>query len=154
MTFVKAAAVAVVAAVVAASVSLAAQSGPRRDGNWEVTTTMEMPGMPAGMAMPPMKSMQCITKEQANNPNSMVPPRPQRGRGNDGDCTVTDQKITGNKITFNMKCTGAQPMTGTGEITYAGDTYTSALVTNMERGGQAMQMTMKSTGKRLGDCVK
>jgi hypothetical protein len=150
MTFVRLAAV---AAVVAASVSLAAQSGPRRDGNWEVTTTMEMPNMPAGM-MPPMKSMQCITKEDAANPNSMVPPRPQRGRGGDSDCKVTNQKMTASTVTFDMTCTGEQPMTGTGEITYVGDTYTSALVINTARGRQAMQMTMKSTGKRLGDCVK
>ncbi len=150
MTLAKVSAVAV---LIAASVSLAAQSGPRRDGNWEVTTTMEIPNMPAGM-MPPFKSMQCITKEQANNPNSMVPPRPQRGRGGDDDCTVSDQKITGNKVTFNMKCTGAQPMTGTGEMTYLADSYTSAMVMNMERGGQGMQVTMKSTGKRLGDCEK
>jgi hypothetical protein len=148
MTLVKAA---VAAAVVAASVSLAAQSGPRRDGNWEVTTTMEMPNMPAGMTMPPMKNMQCITKEQANDPNSMMPPR---GRGNQGDCAITDQKVTGNKVTFAFKCTGAQPSTGNGEINYAADSYTSALTINAERGGQSMQMTMKSTAKRLGDCVK
>jgi hypothetical protein len=151
MTFVRLAAV---AAAVCASVSLAAQSaGPRRDGNWEVTTTMEMPNMPAGM-MPPMKTMQCITKEEAADPNSMVPPRPQRGRGGDSECTITDQKVTDNRITFSVKCTGAQPMTGDAEITYTGDTYISTMVMNAARGGQTMQMTMKSTGKRLGDCVK
>jgi hypothetical protein len=150
MTFAR---VAVVAAMVVTSVSLAAQNGPRRDGNWEVTTTMEIPNMPAGM-MQPFKTTQCITREEANNPESLAPPRPQRGRGGNEDCKVTNQKITSNKVSFDMQCTGAQPMNGTGEIVYEGDTYTSTFVMNAARGGQSMQMTMKSVGKRLGDCVK
>ena len=52
----------------------------------------------AGFQMPVVKTTQCITKEQAANPNSMVPPRPQRGGAADNsDCAVTDQKITGKR---------------------------------------------------------
>jgi hypothetical protein len=49
-----------------------------------------------------------------------------------------------------MKCEGDTPMTGTGEFVYAGDTYTGAVKMDTGRGA----MTMKYTGKRLGDCVK
>ena len=49
-----------------------------------------------------------------------------------------------------MKCEGEQPMTGTGEFVYAGDTYTGTIKMDTGRGA----MTMKYTGKRLGDCVK
>ena len=56
--------------VVGLSVSALAQS-PRRDGRWEVKTEMEMPGMP--MKMPAMTTTQCITKEQAEDPQRSVP---------------------------------------------------------------------------------
>jgi hypothetical protein len=41
-------------------------------------------------------------------------------------------------------------MSGTGEITSGENTYDGVM--KMERQGQAM--TMKYTGKRLGDCLK
>jgi hypothetical protein len=43
---------------------------------------------------------------------------------------------------------------GTGEFVYTDDAYTGQMVMNVERGGQPMAMTMKYTGKRLGDCTK
>lgn len=151
----------IVALTVAGSVSLLAQTGPRRDGKWEITMEMQMPGMPnmanmpnmpAGMGMPPMKSTQCITKEEAADPQKALPGAPQRPGAPPQDCKVTNQKIVGNKVTWDMACTGANPMTGTGEVVYAGDGYTGNMVMNMARGGAPM--AMKYTGKRLGDCVK
>jgi hypothetical protein len=125
--------------------------GPRRDGRWEVTMQMEMPGMPA--AMPPFTVEQCVTKEQANDPQRSVPQQPQRG-GGQSDCKTEDYKATGSKVSWTMRCTTPQPMTGTGEMTYTKDAYTGQMTMNMERGGQPMKMTMKMTGKRLGDCEK
>lgn len=130
-----------VTVVVGLSVSALAQA-PRRDGRWEVKTEMEMPGMP--MKMPAMTTTQCITKEQAADPQRSVP----QGRGASNDCKVSDYKVTGNKVTWSMKCEGPEAMTGTGEITYGENTYEGLM--KMERQGQAM--TMKYTGKRLGDC--
>ena len=95
------------------SVSLLAQ-GPRRDGNWEVTMTMEMAGMPQGMSMPPIKTTQCITPEEAKDPAKSVPQRPagRGGAANPDDCKVSDYKQDGNKVSWAMKCEGAQPMAG------------------------------------------
>ena len=129
--------------VVGLSVSALAQS-PRRDGRWEVKTEMEMPGMP--MKMPAMTTTQCITKEQAEDPQRSVP----QGRGAPNNCKVFDYKVTGNKVTWSMKCEGPEAMSGAGEITYGENTYDGVM--KMERQGQTMMM--KYTGKRLGDCVK
>jgi hypothetical protein len=116
---------------------------------------MEMPGMPQGMSMPPFKSTQCITREEAGDPNKMIPQRPAgRGGANPNDCTVSDYKVDGNKVSWSMKCEGAQPMSGTGEFVYGTDSYTGTMKMDMARGGQPMAVTMKYTGKRLGDCVK
>lgn len=138
---------------VASAVAVSAQGGPRRDGNWDVTIEMQMPNMPAGMTMPPMKTTQCVTKEEAKDPQKSMPSRPERGGGAQ-DCKVTDYKESGNKVTWKMVCTGAQPSSGTGEIVYSADSYTGTMVVNAERGGAPMAMTMKYVGKRLGDCVK
>ena len=122
--------------------SLFAQ-GPRRDGRWEVTVEMQM----AGMSLPPQTITQCVTKEEAADPQQGLPPA---GRGgNPTDCKVSDHKVDGNKVTWSMACE-KEKMSGTGEFVYAGDTYTGTMKMNAQ--GQAM--TMKYSGKRLGDCTK
>jgi len=115
---------------------------PVRDGRWEVSTEMEMPGMP--MKMPPTKTMQCITKEQANDPSQSVP------QDKNSDCKVSDYKIAGNKVTWTVKCEGTNAMTGNGEIVYGADTYDGW----MKIKTADTEMTMKYKAKRLGDCTK
>src|SRR5690349_2720699 len=65
----------VVAIVVGVAVGIA---GPdvRRDGRWEVKMEMMMPNMP--MAMPPTTVTQCVTKEDAADPQKAMAPQ---GRG-------------------------------------------------------------------------
>ena len=109
---------------------------------------MDIPGMPAGM--PPMTSIQCITPDESKDPQKAMPPSGRGGRGASGDCKVSDYKMDGNKVTWSMKCDGKEQMSGVFEFVYSGDTYTGTM--KMDRGGQAM--TMKYTGKRLGDCTK
>lgn len=138
---------AVAGAVFVLSIAAFAQN-VRRDGKWEIKMEMDMPGMPAGM--PPMTTTQCITPEEAANPQKMAPPMGRGGRGG-GNCTVSDYKVDGNKVTYNVKCDGQQPMSGSGEFIYAADSYTGVMT--MDMGGRGT-MKMKHTGKRLGDCVK
>jgi hypothetical protein len=134
----------VIACLFAAGPSLLAQ-GPRRDGKWEVKMEMDMPGMP--VKMPAMTTTQCITKEDADDPQKVTP----RGAGKDPNaCKVSDYKVEGSTVTWTMKCEGKDPMTGSGEFVYTTDAYTGTL--KMERAGQTT--TMKYSGKRLGDCVK
>ena len=134
--------VCVVAAVFALAGSLIAQ-GPRRDGRWEVKMEMQM----AGMTMPAQTMTQCVTKEEAADPQKGLPPA---GRGaNPNDCKVSDHKVDGNKVTWSMACE-KEKMTGTGEFVYSGDTYTGTMKMN----AQGQEMTMKYSGKRLGDCTK
>ena len=126
----------------ALSVATFAQ-GPRRDGKWEVSVEMDMPGM----KMPPMKNQVCITPEEAKDPMKAMPQGPH---GPQGDCKVENYKVDGNKLSFAMSCGGQMPMSGQAEMTYAGDTYTGTMKVTM--GPQTM--TMNYTGKRLGDCTK
>jgi hypothetical protein len=130
-----------VGVVLALSLTALAQTAARRDGRWEVRTEMSMPGM----TMPPMTVTQCVTKEEAADPQKSLPQSPGQNK-----CTVSDYKSDGDKITWKVTCQGPGAMSGTGEAVYKSDTFESVM--NMESAGQ--KMTMKATGKRLGDCEK
>lgn len=125
--------------MLAAAPGLAGAGPNMQEGQWEITTTVDMPGMPG--AMPPMKHTQCITK------NDLVP-RPRSNQGNQ-DCTVTDMKTSGNTVTWAMTCKGGGDMTGRGAITYSGDTFAGTFTMQMQGG---MKMTQKMKGRRLGAC--
>ncbi|HVG55576.1 MAG TPA: DUF3617 family protein [Vicinamibacterales bacterium] len=118
-----------------------------RPGRWEITTQMDMPGMP--VKMPPQKVTRCVTPEEANAPANTLGDPGGRGRGG-SNCKVTDQKIDGNKVTWKMACTGADAMTGEGELVFKGDSYAGKMSMSMAQG----QMTMQYTGTRVGDCTK
>ena len=142
---------ALVVAVAVAGISVAVfAQAPRRDGKWEVTSEMMM----SGMQMPATTVTQCITPAEAADPAKSVPQPPagRGGRGADPSCKMSDYKVTGNKVTYTMKCDAPQAMTMTGEMTYGVDKYDGTMTMNMDRGGQPMAMTIKLTGKRLGDC--
>jgi len=128
------------------AVSLLAQ-GQMKPGRWEITMQMDMPGLP--VKMQPSKFATCVTPEQAQTPGGTLSNPGGRGRGSSDDCKVTDQKIDGKKVTWKMACTGAQAMTGDGEMVFNGDSYTGKMNMNTAQG----QMTMQYTGNRIGDCA-
>jgi hypothetical protein len=115
------------------------------DGRWEVKMVMSMPGMPK--EVPPATTTTCVTPEEAKDPQKMIANAQLAQQSN---CKINDYKTTGNKVTWAMTCEGEQAMTGEGEYIYAGDTYTGTV--KVTRAGQVM--TMKYSGKRLGDCTK
>ena len=138
MSFRKLALAASAAALLAVPVFAAS---PQKPGNWQMTMEMDAPNMP--MKMPPMTFTHCVTKEDVENPDRAVP----KGREN-SNCKVSDYKVDGNKVSWSMKCEGKKPMSGNGEMTFEGDSYTGW--TKMHVDDQ--DMTVKWSGKRLGDC--
>ncbi len=135
----------VVGIVVSAAVLMA--QNPIREGRWEVTTQMQMANIP--MQLPAQKTVHCITKKQLEDPGSTLPGGPDT-KDKNNPCKVSDYKTSGNKVTWNLACSGSQPMTGSGEIIVNGDSYTGTMKMNSEKG----EMTLKYTGKRLGDCTE
>ena len=114
--------------------------GPMRPGRWEVTTQLQMPNSP--LKLPDMKSVQCVTPEQLKDPGSALP---NAAPG----CKVSDYKTTGTTVSWKMACAAPQNMSGSGELTFAGDTYTGTIKANTPQG----DMAMKLSGKRVGDCT-
>jgi hypothetical protein len=109
-----------------------------REGNWEMITTMDMPGMP--FKMPPTRMEHCFTKEDVKDQKKTI--------STDKNCTVTDLKQSGNKVTWKMKCTGKSAGTFSGETVFREDAYDSTM--KMDSQGQTMNMQVKA--KRLGAC--
>lgn len=129
--------IAVFCVLVVPTMSLAADG--MRDGLWEITTKMEMPGMP--MKMKPTVMKHCYTQADVADRKKVIASR-------DKNCTVTEMKNTGNKVSWAMKCTGQNAGTMKGETVFSGDSYTSVMHMN----AQGQKMTMNVKGKRLGNC--
>lgn len=126
-----------------------AQAPPMREGRWEITMQMQMPDMP--MAMPPMKMTQCITAEDLKDPGRALPKGlPGEAPGEAPPCEIANYKVEGNKVTWKITCKGAEAMSGEGELTSSADAYEG----RMRLGVEGKQLTMKLSGKRVGDCTK
>jgi len=115
------------------------------EGLWEITTRMEMQGMP--MQMPARKHTQCLTKK--NMLKTMVP----KEQDKEEECKITDTKISGNTVTWVMKCSGEDAMEVTGKTTYHGDTFegTITMISNDPEEGK-MKMINHISGRRIGEC--
>ncbi|MEO8332425.1 MAG: DUF3617 family protein [Gallionella sp.] len=110
------------------------------DELWEVSSKMEMAGMP--FAMPGQTSKVCIQKGHEKDPNNAVP------KEKNSDCVMSDVKTSAKKSTWKMKCEGKEPMTGTGEMTYGDGTSSGKMKMHSKDG----DMTMAYEGKRIGSC--
>ncbi|MBI5890033.1 MAG: DUF3617 domain-containing protein [Nitrosomonadales bacterium] len=118
--------------------SAAAQAAPGE--YWEVTSSMEMPGMP--FAMPATTQKVCIPKDGEKDPGKT---------SGDKDCKMTDVKTVGNKTTWKARCDhDGEIMTGTGEQTTSSGAYQGKIKLSGKSEGQAMNMTMAYSGKRVG----
>lgn len=119
------------------SVSFAGPGPNMKDGLWEITTKVEMAGMP--MQMPAMTHTQCITKENA------VPDSSQPNQR----CKIVNNQLNGDTVTWEMECdTPEGKAKAVGEITYTGDTFEGTIKMNM----QGMEMLQKMNGKWIGEC--
>lgn len=116
------------------SPELMAQAGT---GNrYRVKSTMEMPGM--GMTMPGQTTEVCGAKNEPSQ--SMVPA--------DKNCSVNDYRVTGNKTSFRIVCSGPDAVEGTGEFEMIANGYRG----KMDMMTEGQRMVMRFEGTRIGDC--
>ena len=110
-----------------------------KPGLWEINSTIEMPGLP--FQPPPTTITHCYTSEDVKNNEKMVPQQ--------SDCKVTEFKSTGNKMTWQLVCTGEQKGSGSGEMIFKGDSAYEGMMTFRT---DEMSMTNRYKARRLGDC--
>jgi len=105
------------------------------DELWEMKMSMDM----GGMTMPSPTTTSCIPKG-----GSYKPEDDQQSK----NCQITDYKVSGHKVSWKMKCTGKDAMSGSGEMTKTANTMKGVI--NLS--SQDMQMTQVINGKLVGSC--
>ena len=110
-----------------------------KDDLWEISSKMEMPGMP--MSMPAQTNRACVGKNRKDE--DFIPRQ--------GDCRMVETKRVGNTFTYRMDCAGNAPATVDGAITFGNNVYDGKMRMTMKQTNDTMNITF--TGKRIGDCA-
>lgn len=122
--------------------------GRMKEGMYETTMEMEMPGMPAGMGKQNMKFQKCVTAQDIE--------KGQVGKGRDGktpdNCEVKNFNMSGNTATYTTVCKGDPEMTADTKIAFSDTGYKMDMKMAMKQGGQTMNMTQRMEGRYLGAC--
>lgn len=119
----------------AALLPMAIAQGAGTDELWEVTTQMNMAGMPPGMG----GQTHQVCSEKTADRKPVIPARE--------NCKVTDYKESGNKVTISITCPEG---TSTIEQTYnAARTEYKGTMKMKTRDGD---MTMTMNGRKVGTC--
>ena len=126
-----------------AGTALAGDSVNMKPGKWEISTTMQMPGMPAGMSGMSMTHTQCL---KGDDPIPEDPNPAQQGK-----CETQDVQVKGDTVSWKIVCNSDQgKMTSIGWITYKGTTFNGEVKAQIP--GQNMEMTSVMKGRRIGEC--
>jgi hypothetical protein len=114
---------------------LASAQAPTPGERWKTTMSVEM----AGMKMPGMSSEVCTPKNVAPEP---APP--------DENCTISNRRRVGNTDSFDMVCSGKNPMTARMEMTQESPSRWRGKMLTRSKDGE---MTMNFSGDKLpGEC--
>jgi hypothetical protein len=127
-----------IATLACAAAPAFAQGGT--DELWDMTTRMEMAGMPGGGQS--FSNQVCMKKGQTQ-PDRM---------SQDRNCKVADMRTVGNKTTWRIECAGRDPMTGEGEVTRTRDSMNGRMRMQGKRGNESFDMTTVMSGRLVGTC--
>lgn len=132
--------------IVAFSGPLAAQSV--KPGLWEMTvaTTMAGQGIPAGAGARTMKMNVCIKPEDAKGSWEDMAKTMQPG--DNGECSVSDFKVSGQTYAFNTSCKSGMAGRITGKI--GPEVMEQSGVMTLAEGGSTMKMNIQNKSRWMG----
>ncbi len=113
-------------------------------GLWEITTEVEMTGMP--MKMPPQTTRHCYTAEELSNSRNAVP------RSDDSNCEIMNYRLEGNTASWEIRCHGPSAMQGKAHMTMEATRYTGGMDAKISSPAGDMQMHNRWQARRIGDC--
>jgi hypothetical protein len=111
------------------------------DDQYDVTIKMAMVGVP--MEMPAISQRLCVKKGASDG--DFIPRQ--------DNCTVTDAKRAGARLTFKIACAGKDPMTGTGDFTFDANGYSGQIRLKGKMDGEDVDMTQGIAARRAGACT-
>jgi hypothetical protein len=112
-------------------------------GEWEFTTSMSGPMFPKPQTM---TIKRCVTQADAGNPE-----RWGGGQRAQTDCKMNYTKKSSSQMAWDMACPSSN-MTGRGSVRMGRGTMESEMQMRGEHKGQKIDMTTRTTGRRLGPC--
>jgi len=83
-----------VLALIAAAAAGGAPAADIQEGNWEMTVTTSVEGMPGSMA--PITQTRCLTREDARDPSRLV--------GAGAGCEFSNKRDSGSEVSFDVAC--------------------------------------------------
>ena len=110
-------------------------------GNWELTVTVTVEGMPGAMA--PVTRARCISPEEALDPSRLT---------GGAECQFSNRRDSGSEITFDVSCGGPVPMRGSGSVRYTPRSIDGSLDISADASGQKIVTHSRIAGRRLGAC--
>ena len=131
-------------------------------GEWENTVEIvdvKVDGLPEGVSSGVMDSMKgkvttsksCITKDEADNPGAQFFAAQEKT-----NCEVKKFDMSGGAVSSEMSCSnmGGAPgnMTMAMDGQYGPSSYDMTMKMNGGASGMKMDISAKSSGKRIGDC--
>ena len=123
----------------------ASRAADLEPGNWEMSVTSQMEGMPQPIG--PITRTQCFREEDARNPSRVLSP-------GSGSCEFSNRRESGGSYSFDVACTGQFPMRGTGTVTYSAQTMNGTLDLSAEISGKKVGSNTRISGRRLGPCAQ
>lgn len=116
------------------------------EGLWEMAVKSEMSNMPPG-SMPAQTLQRCMAAADFVDIRKAAPYSKSASH-----CEVSNYRLQGNTATWDVLCKGAEPMKGTGTMTFEGQRYAGSQKMTTKQDGQNVQVTMNYAGRYLGPC--
>ena len=138
-------------ALLALALAPAAQAADISPGNWEITVTMRVPGVP--QAFGPYSRTQCLQASDTKDPGRVFGALPGAGT-----CQFGNRNDTGSRYSFTVSCGGPIPMSGNGSVNYGpqsmnGELVLGATLPSPEGGaGQKVDTRSELSARRTGSC--
>jgi len=124
--------------VMAGGAVLAQQNGE----TWRQKTSVEM----QGFSMPAQTTEICVATGQNPDPAAMM-----RQQNNSDNCQITNQKQSGNKTSYDIKCTGKDAMEAHLELETIGNTMSGTMTAKTKDGPMTSKFEITKLGKACVD---
>lgn len=113
-------------------------------GMWDLTLHMTVSA--TGQAMGPFNHAQCLTTEDAQNPEKLFA---ETG----ANCRYGNRQHHGSRFSFTVQCTGDMPVSGSGWVEYSSSRFQGEMLLTADiAGAGAVETRSQVSGTRQGPC--
>ena len=138
---------ALVAVALLATLQPAEAAAPNMtEGLWEMVVKSEIPNVSPTSA-PALTVQRCMNARDFSDLRKTTPD--SKGASH---CEVSNYRMQGTTATWDVSCKGAEPMKGSGTMTFEAQRYTGVQKMLAKQNGQNVQITMNYAGRYLGPC--